>query len=359
MPTIDAQRASRRLAALFKLAEVEYAQNPEPKGDAQDILNASRLFESNTQSYREALLGCCIASLMDESINLRLPYVSQGETAYGGRALDEEVINPFLHKKEIPSSKGPFLATFRRNVRFTDETRSGLRDKVGYDAMLAYITKLEGADRKGRIELTKLLIHHFLQLRQKSNVSLARIARLSLDQQRYLVQELLKSQSGGLIPVLLAVAVFKTLNDCHSLGWEVEWQGINVADNARGVGGDITIKKEGHTHLAVEVTERVVERSRVVSTFNTKIAKNDIRDYLFLITRTPENGATEAAKQYFGQGHDINFLNIENWVSQILGTIGVECRKAFTNNLIELLDLATTPASVKVRWNTLIQSLVH
>jgi hypothetical protein len=187
---------------------------------------------------------------------------------------------------------------------------------------------------------------------------LARVARLSLDQQCRLVDALLDTPSGGLLPVLLSVALLEALDECHGLGWTIEWQGINVADRASGAGGDITITKDGQTHLAIEATERVVERSRVISTFNSKISRNMIRDYLFLVTRAPQTDARDAAGQYFAQGHDVNFLDLKTWIAQVLGTIGTDCRQIFTRRFLDLLDQRGVPATLKVRWNTLIQGLV-
>ena len=99
--------------------------------DNKDALDT--IFSSKTQSYREVLLGCAVARYQDRSCNIRHPYVKQGEDAFNGRALDEKTVNPFLFSKQIPCSKGPYLATFRRNVTFTEDTRDGLRDKEGFE----------------------------------------------------------------------------------------------------------------------------------------------------------------------------------------------------------------------------------
>jgi hypothetical protein len=37
------------------------------------------LFESKTQAYREVLLGCILARLLDPKVDIRLPYVQQGD----------------------------------------------------------------------------------------------------------------------------------------------------------------------------------------------------------------------------------------------------------------------------------------
>ena len=118
------------------------------------------LFTSKTQAYREVLLGCILIRMLNPKVDVRLPYVQQGELAYSGRTLDEKVINPFLHKAKIPSSKGPFLSVFRRSVTFTNDTRLGLRDQEGFDAMLKV---LEFIERAGKEKLREMLQYHLYQ----------------------------------------------------------------------------------------------------------------------------------------------------------------------------------------------------
>ena len=125
-----------------------------------------------------------------------------------------------------------------------------------------------------------------------------------------------------------------------------------MADRASGAGGDITINKAGQVIMAAEVTERPIERSRVVSTFNTKIAPGSIEDYLFLVKPqglTPD--AKLQARHYFSQGHEVNFLEIKNWILMCLATMGKKGRAIFNHVLVNLLDAPDIPKSLKVSWN--------
>jgi hypothetical protein len=149
------------------------------------------------------------------------------------------------------------------------------------------------------------------------------------------------------------------VDQCYSLNWDVQYQGINVADQASGAGGDITVSSGGTTLLAIEVTERPIAKARVVSTFNTKIVRKGIADYLFLYsTEEPDDSAKAAAEKYFAQGHEINFLKIADWIFNNLGTMGSKCRGNFGVNILALLDSRDVPASVKVAWNDLVQEIV-
>lgn len=330
---------------------------PPVKTVLQEHLDA--VFSSSTQAYREVLLGCAVARILDKSIDIHLPYVAHGPTAFNARDLDEKVINPFLQAKRVPCTKGPYLSTFRRQVRFHPATRDGLRDKTGFDSLLILIDHLAATSDDS--DLAAFLLHvlfRFAQLREASIVPLTRLQRLSLEQYGMLFSSLLQTPSGGLYPVLLVVCMFKTIAHSFGLGWNVQWQGINVADAPSGAGGDITVRDGDRLVVAVEVTERQVDEARVVATFNTKIAPAGIQDYLFLVGATePTEEAKSRARVYFAQGHEINFVQVCDWLLMLLATLGKTGRDLFNTNLMELLDAPDTPQTVRAAWNECTASL--
>ena len=359
MGSVDYAKATALLATLFASAEKAFHDKVPPEVPEAVRRAADSLFSSSTQSYREVLLGCGLARILDQSINIRHPYVSQSENAFNGRTLDEKVVNPFLQDRLIPCSKGPYLASFRRSVKFVSETGSGLRDKEGYKALLAFLGELEHSNKSEAKNLTLYLLYRFAELRNASHVPLSKISRLSLDQYHDLLSEMLQVQSGGLIPVLLVVAMLSTIKSCFGLKWEIKFQGINVSDKSSGAGGDITVTLAGETILAIEVTERPIEKSRVVSTFNTKVMLTGIQDYLFVYTNaTPSDDARRAARTYFSQGHEINFVQVQAWILNNLATLGAKCRGTFTKELLALLDMREIPASVKIAWNDIVRKVV-
>ena len=359
MAALDYVQAKALLADLFAQAEVLFqAKNP-PQASAEIVKAGAALFGSPTQSYREVLLGCALAKLLDPSINIRHPYVNQGNDAFNGRTLDEKVVNPFLQDRMIPCSKGPYLAVFRRNVDLMPETATGLRDKEGYSAMMAYVDALATAVAGAATTLTLFLLYKFCEMRDSATIPLSRISRLSLEQYEVLIGQLLQVQSGGLIPVLLVVAMLRTVKGCYGLKWDIQSQGINVADKASGAGGDVTVTEGGNVLLAIEVTERPIDKARVVSTFNTKIVRAGIADYLFVYANAqPADEARAAARTYFTQGHEINFLQVQEWIVNNLGTIGAKCRGIFTHEVLDLFDTKQVPAKIKVAWNDIVKAVV-
>jgi len=358
MPTLDYDLAATQLRALFAEAEASFQNNAVPIV-TQDITRATdTLFASATKSYREVLLGCGLARMLDASINIRHPYMNQGEDAFNGRSLDERVVNPFLQDRMIPCSKGPYLTSFRRSVKFIPETAVGLRDKEGYGALLLYIGALECANEAIVRDLVLYLLYRFILLRNATIIHLSRISRVSLEQWQSLAAGLLESQSGGLIPVLLTVAMLRTIKACFRLDWKIDWQGINVADRASGAAGDVTVRQGDSVVLAIEVTERRIEKARVVSTFNTKILQAGIEDYLFVFSVSPPtDGAKQAACGYFSQGHEINFLQVQDWIVNNLGTMGARCRGIFKDEVLGLFDARDVPSSVKMAWNDIVRQV--
>lgn len=361
--SIDYDSAAKLLDALFDEAEADLlAQESRPQVPEIDTeLNV--IFSSGTQAYREALLGCFLARLNDSATNIRKPYVSQGDDAFNGRTLDERVVNPILQQRSIPSSRGPFLSVFRRSVEFTDATRDGVRDKAGYDAFLQAISFIEGTTDDDRDALTQAayaVVYRFVELREASNVPLTRIQRMSLDQINSLIARLLDTPSGGRFPMYVVVAVLQTVNEHLGLNWEIKWEGINVADSASGLGGDIVVTSDDRILLVAEVTEREVGQNRVVATFNNKIGPDQIEDYLFF-TRSKDQPAetVEQMRRYFAQGHELNFVVIQDWAGAVLVTIGSPGRALFIRRMADLLDTTDAPAALKVAWNESVNEVVN
>lgn len=359
MPSLDYAGTPELLEVAFASAEASLLDGRPPRLDERMQEICQRIFDSNTQAYREVLLGCTVARIQDRSIDIRQPYVDQGPNAFSGRSLDERVINPFLQSRRIPCSRGPYLSVFRRSVRFDESTRSGLRDKAGYNALLQAVEYLETLLETDAKAFLRYQLYKFAELREAANIPLSHLQRISLEQYDKLITGLLSTPSGGLFPVLLAVAMFRTIKAFFGVDWDIAWQGINVSDAASGVGGDITISSGGNVLLAVEVTERVVDKPRVETTFNTKIAVNRIEDYLFFTgTSGPSPDARAQAQQYFAQGHEVNFVTLKQWVLMSLATMGKGGREAFNREFLDLLSSESIPKALRVSWNDQISGLL-
>ncbi|MGH7913195.1 MAG: hypothetical protein ACREPW_00910, partial [Candidatus Binataceae bacterium] len=102
-----------------------------------------------------------------------------------------------------------------------------------------------------------------------------------------------------------------------------------------------------------------IDRSRVVATFNTKIVQSGIKDYLFFNKGDVDNDARAQAHQYFAQGHEVNFVNLRNWIHVALATIGSNGRAIFNQVLLDSLSQSDVPQLLKVAWNKHLATLTN
>lgn len=360
--SINYNTARDVLDRAFREVETDFTEGrPSPKVPDFVADACTAIFQSETQSYREALLGCIVAKCVDRRVNVRHPYISQGSNAFSGRRLDEKVINPFLQTHKIPASRGAYLAVFRRSVEFVPQTRAGLRDQKGYDAFLKVLGYLENIEEDDKLDvLLKFVLRKFIELRQGAQVLVQRLQRrLSLPQYNTLVTKMLAIRSGGRFPVLLVQAAVLAMKEAFNLDWEIIVQGINVADRPAGVSGDITIRRNSEPVLVIEVTERPVAEERLVTTFEGKIAPAKLTDYIFVqgATKVPAN-VLKQAQQYFAQGYDVSFVEIRSWILNVLAAIGRNGRDSFLRKLQDLIDSPEISSALKTQWNALIAEIV-
>ena len=338
------------LEEIFPLAEDDYRDNATTDISAAAITAIERLFASVTQAYREALVGCAVARILDQGIDIRFPATEHGEHSFSGRSLADNVITPFLRSRAIPISASPYLSSLRGGAKFIEGGAPRIqRDKEGFSALVAAVDALRTLNEDEAMNYLRYLLRSFIQLRETGNIVLKRIAKPNLEQLSELIAGLLTVRSGGRISAFLAVAMFQTLSETHHLGWDVEFQGINVADRASGAVGDITIRKEGAIILGIEVTERPVDQGRVTLVFDQKVSPSGLEDYLFITTAQPDASARAAARSYTAVGHEMNFVPLAPWLVHNLSTVGPGGRALFQAKMIELVQSA--PSEIKVGWN--------
>jgi DNA polymerase III delta prime subunit len=64
------------------------------------------------------------------------------------------------------------------------------------------------------------------------------------------------------------------------------------------------------------------------------------------------------ARQYFAQGHEVNFLEMRNWLRTILSTIGRAGRDVFNRVVVQKLEANEVPTALKVSWNEQIDRII-
>ncbi|MBF6559304.1 MAG: hypothetical protein IVW56_03355 [Candidatus Binataceae bacterium] len=131
------------MAEVFPLAEDDYRENAAIKFSAPLVAATDCLFSSVTQAYREALVGCAIARIINQDIDIRLPATESGEDAFSGRSLADNAVTPFLRDRAIPISVSPYLSALRGGAKFIKGGAPRIqRDKDGFDALVDLVDYL-------------------------------------------------------------------------------------------------------------------------------------------------------------------------------------------------------------------------
>ena len=342
--------ATALLAEVFELAEEDFREDAPVGAPAPVVTATERLFTSDTQAYREALIGCAIARILNQDIDIRLPATEHGENSFSGRSLADNTVTPFMRARAVPISASPYLSSLRGGARFIEGGAPRIqRDKAGFAALVAVVDYLRALSQEDATTYLRYLLRCFVRLRDAGKIALRRVEKPNLEQLRRLIEGLLGVRSGGRLPPLLATAMFQTISECHDLGWEVDFQGINVADKFTGAVGDITVRKADEIILGIEVTEREVDGGRVTLVFDQKVSPGRLDDYLFLSTVPPAETALAAARSYTAVGHEMNFVPLQPWLIHNLATLGVRCRALFQSKVIALIE--NQSADLKVAWN--------
>lgn len=357
--SIDYEALRHSLETLYAEAEASLAEAQSPLPHAVELA-LQKLFSSRTQAYREVLLGAAIVKLHYPNTNIRYPYVELHEMAFSGRAVDERVVNPFLRSHEIPCSKGPYLAVFRRKVAFLPETARGLKDKEGFEALLTCIEYLSNAPESAVRSFLHSLLVWFVRLREAHHVPVLDLPNIPPLRWREFFQRLIGIRSGGLVPVLMVVALFEAIRRRLDVPLEITWQGINQPDAPSGSQGDIKVSLAGQTLLVVEVTERALDADRLRQTFQSKMRLYEARDYLFILTTAPpvKDDLQTLINAYALSGYEVVLQPLIEWAEGILSLLGSTGRQAYLQVLRELISQRDVPASVKVGWNKVVESLI-
>lgn len=353
--SIDLNTARQLLVEL--IAEAEASPEAVIENGVDLDADIAAVMASNTGAFRQALVGSGLVRLLAPHADLKLPSTEHGDLAYSGRTIDESVVMPELGSRRIPSSQSSaYLSTLRRGKRFVDDDAVGVRDRATYAAANRIIQAFQDADDEEARALLVGLLRGFLGLRERSRIDLISVQRLSLTQLTSLTKDLLNFASGGRFPVFITQAALDALNEVYGLDWTIHSQGINEADSAAGRPGDVTVSKGGSILFAIEITERSVDENRVRNAMNEKVMPAGVTDYLYFITSSPTDDARAVAQTYFGQGHDVNFIDIATWTAAML-SLSSACRQRYSTRLRDLICADDCPVALKVAWNAAVTSL--
>lgn len=217
------------------------------------------LVNSRVTSIRYALITQLLGKIANPERNLL--YLQSGSTetgAWNARSFCDAVIVPWVTENQnvLGTSAEPYASKPLRRERL-ERNMPNVRDKKDWERLYDFFAPL---NKSSSSELEHAMFRCLLAIARR----LAALSfkyevplRVSLPELRDILSDFLGDSSGGLRPLVVATAAMRVFGKAFKLFESVKSQGINEADSASGVPGDIMCyDANGQIMLAVEVKDR-------------------------------------------------------------------------------------------------------
>lgn len=325
--------------------------NPDPIVD--EIVN------SRVQSIRYAVITQILGRIANPKRSvMMLQRGGSEEGAWDARSFATAVIVPWERQNHqvIGGSPDPYVSNPLRRPRLDDYT--GVRYPEEWKRLVAFLRPL---DEVSPAELEKTC-HRVLcalarRLRRQS-FSYPIPQRISQPRLENLVESFLQESSGGLRALAVATALFKTMGEGFKLFADVTSQGINEADAASGIPGDIVCyDTEGEICLAVEVKDAHLTLNHVEQT-NLKAKTSDSRlsNVLFATSGVREGdavGIKTLTDRSWAEGLNLYAVTISELVRVVLVLLEESWRVRFLREIGNELDERQDQVARKA-WSRLL-----
>ena len=302
-----------------------------------------RLVDSGVVSIRYAVITQMLGKIADSSRSLLCLQSGTGEPgAWNARSFCDSVIVPWVAENHdvIGTSSEPYASKPLRRLRLS-RGMSDVRNSDEWDRLVMLFESLEDASpdelRKTYRRCLGAVARHLSRQSFKYPIPM----RVSAARTRIALEEFLSDQSGGLRPMVVAAALMQILGEGFGLFSRVESQGVNEADAASGVPGDVMCySADDSLVMAVEVKDRNLTLTDVrSSTRKAQQADQRLSNFLFTapgIVPSEKAEIDESMERAWASGlnlYQVDLLELaassfvlldEDWRPKLLRGIGQE-----------------------------------
>lgn len=244
-----------------------------------------RLVDSKVVSIRYAVVTQILGKIADSNRSLLYLQSSSGEKgAWNARSFCDAVIVPWVSENQnvIGTSKEPYANKPLRRKKL-ELQMDDVRDKEKWRWLVEFFLELEVLSPNELKKAFRRILGALARKMERQSIKYPKLSRVSLPSLLDALGEFLNSSSAGLRPLAVTAALLKVLGEGFSLFLKVESQGLNEADAASGMPGDVMCYSEDNSLvLAVEVKERSLTLADVrASTTKALQADDQLSQFLF------------------------------------------------------------------------------
>lgn len=321
----------------WRKAQVESSRDPDPLIDA--------FTGSSVVSIRYALITQLLGKIADPARSLKALQLGQAEGgAWDARSFSTAVVVPWANRNQnvLGTSAEPYASKPLRRP-WLASNMTDVRNKAEWNQLVDFFDSLENASRDELENVFRRVLGSLVRQQAEQTFNFPVPQRVSMEQVESLLAAFLDESSGGLRPLAVAAALFRIVSEGFSLFSEVRAQGVNEADAAAGMPGDIVCYSDDGVVLVVEVKDTGLTLAHVQSSSRkAKQTTKGLSRLLFAVPRIDAKDESEVAaliEREWAGGLDIHSVDIrtlartvfmlldEQWRTRFLGEIGNELDK--------------------------------
>lgn len=257
----------------------------------------------------------------------------------------------------LGTSAEPYASKPLRRERLT-RNMTDVRAMHEWNSLVELFEALDAASEKEISEIFQRVLRSIVRRLATQTFSYPIPQRISMAQLETILKDFLSVSSGGLRPLAVTSALFKTIGQAFSIFTRVEAQGINEADAASGMPGDIICYDANEIRLVVEVKDIDLTLMHVqASNLKAKQSGERLGSLLFVtpgISERDETDIAELQKREFAAGLN-NYTITLHQLSHAVFVLLDECWKVrFLREIGNELDQRNEPQARK-GWHDVLK----
>lgn len=309
---------------------------------AETPLAVANLANSSTVSIRYALVTQLLGKIADPSRSLfALQLQDGGAGAWDARSFATAVVVPWVAENQsvLGTSSEPYASKPLRRERLTRDM-TNVRSPAEWNQLYGLFEALEAAPREKLHEAFGQVLQALARRLDAQSFSYPIPKRISMAQLAALLGDFLGIPSGGLRPMAVATALFTITGKAFSLFSRVQSQGLNEADAASGMPGDIVCMDGDRLCLVAEVKDANLTLAHLRdSSIKAKKSKMQFANLVFATPGIRREDRAEIAKALdneYASGLNIHVVSIhglchsvfalldESWRIKFLAEVGAD-----------------------------------
>lgn len=332
---MDSKESRRWLDAEWGGILAKELGDPDPEIDT--------FVNSGIVSLRYAFVTQLLGKIADHSRSLLYLQSGSGEEgAWNARSFSTEVIVPWVAENHnvLGKSPDPYVNKPLRRVCLTHDMPD-VKNKEEWQNLVTFFSGLNEREPEEIKNIFRRCLRSLARKLSEQKFEYPIPARISMHDLIHILESFLDTPSQGLRPLVAAATLMRVLGEAFSLFSKVTSQGLNEADAARGMPGDVMCyDTDDKILLVVEVKDKKLTLADVrASVRKVRASEEELSNFLFAapgVRREDQDSIESRTKDTWASGLNVHKVDIkmlvrasfvlldEEWRVRLLKEIGLE-----------------------------------